>query len=67
MSVINTNNAGPIAPDTTIVPTSDRQCLIDILMELRIIRIYLAQGFNITDEAGALRNSLTLLDLNNLG
>lgn len=66
MSVIS-NNPGPLAQDTAVIPSDERQIMMNVLMELRVISLYLRQGFNITDEDGALRNSLTLSDLNNLG
>lgn len=61
------NNQGPLSSDTAIVPLNELSVLTNIMMELRIISILLRQGFNITDEDAALRNSMTVSDLTNLG
>lgn len=56
-------NQGPLNPETSILPGNETAILASILMELKAISLILRQGFNITDEDAALRNSLTVSDL----
>lgn len=66
MSVLSENN-GPLAPETTITQTSTLAVLQNIWIELKVISYVLRQGLNIADEDAAIRNSITVSDLTNVG
>lgn len=60
-------NPGPVAPENTMTLTDELAVLNNIWLELKVISLILKQGFNITDEDAAIRNSLTVVDLTNKG
>lgn len=65
MSVVG-GNQGPLSPETAITAPNEQAILTNIWIELKIISILLRQAFSITDDDAALRNSITVSDLQNL-
>lgn len=65
MSVVS-QNQGPASQETSITQTNELALLQNIYLELKIMNILLKQGFSIDDSDGAIRNSLTLIDLQEL-
>lgn len=65
MGVINDNN-GPLQAESSIVPLNQLSLLEDILFQLKVVTFVLEQAFNISDTESAIRNSITVNDLQNI-
>ncbi len=65
MGVVS-ENTGPVSPETSLLQTNQIAVLQNIWLELKVIKMILAQAYGFGDSDAALRNSLLVSDLTTL-